>query len=42
VNNREYGNTAVIFTSSRKYAREFARKVIAGNAGINISVVLSD
>jgi malonate-semialdehyde dehydrogenase (acetylating)/methylmalonate-semialdehyde dehydrogenase len=42
VNSREYGNTAVIFTSSGKYAREFARRAVVGNVGINISVAQPD
>jgi len=42
VNTRKYGNTAVIFTSSGKYAREFARRAFVGNVGINISVAQPD
>jgi malonate-semialdehyde dehydrogenase (acetylating)/methylmalonate-semialdehyde dehydrogenase len=33
-----YGNEACIFTSSGKNAREFRRKVQAGNIGINIGI----
>ena len=41
-NTRKYGNTAVIFTSSGKYAREFARRVNVGNVGINVAVAQPD
>jgi malonate-semialdehyde dehydrogenase (acetylating)/methylmalonate-semialdehyde dehydrogenase len=41
-NTRKYGNTGVIFTSSGKYAREFARRVNAGNIGINVAVAQPD
>ncbi len=37
-NSTRYGNAASIFTSSGKYAREFARRVNAGNIGINMSI----
>ncbi|MEM1615103.1 MAG: CoA-acylating methylmalonate-semialdehyde dehydrogenase [Pyrobaculum sp.] len=37
-NATKYGNAASIFTSSGKYAREFARRVNAGNIGINMSI----
>lgn len=37
-NSTKYGNAASIFTSSGKYAREFARRVNAGNIGINMSI----
>ncbi|RFA99362.1 CoA-acylating methylmalonate-semialdehyde dehydrogenase [Pyrobaculum aerophilum] len=37
-NKTRYGNAASIFTSSGKYAREFARRVNAGNIGINMSI----
>jgi malonate-semialdehyde dehydrogenase (acetylating)/methylmalonate-semialdehyde dehydrogenase len=33
-----YGNAASIFTKSGSYAREFRRRVLAGNIGINIGV----
>jgi malonate-semialdehyde dehydrogenase (acetylating)/methylmalonate-semialdehyde dehydrogenase len=33
-----YGNAASIFTKSGQYAREFRRRVAAGNIGINIGV----
>jgi malonate-semialdehyde dehydrogenase (acetylating)/methylmalonate-semialdehyde dehydrogenase len=33
-----YGNEACIFTSSGKSAREFRRKVKAGNIGVNIGI----
>ena len=33
-----YGNEACIFTSSGKNAREFRRKVKAGNIGVNIGI----
>ncbi|MEZ0290873.1 MAG: aldehyde dehydrogenase family protein [Sulfolobales archaeon] len=41
-NSRKYGNTAVIFTSSGKYAREFARRMNVGNVGINVAVAQPD
>jgi len=34
----EYGNMACIFTSSGRHAREFRRRVNAGNIGINLGV----
>lgn len=37
-NSTSFGNMASIFTSSGKSAREFRRKVNAGNIGINIGV----
>jgi len=37
-NRGKYGNAASIFTSSGKYAREFARRVNAGNIGINMAI----
>jgi len=37
-NSTKYGNAASIFTSSGRYAREFARRVNAGNVGINMSI----
>lgn len=37
-NATKYGNAASIFTSSGKYAREFARRVNAGNIGINMAI----
>ncbi|AET33303.1 CoA-acylating methylmalonate-semialdehyde dehydrogenase [Pyrobaculum ferrireducens] len=37
-NKTRYGNAASIFTSSGRYAREFARRVNAGNVGINMSI----
>jgi malonate-semialdehyde dehydrogenase (acetylating)/methylmalonate-semialdehyde dehydrogenase len=37
-NGTEYGNMASIFTSSGRTAREFARRVNAGNIGVNIGV----
>lgn len=36
--NSEYGNMASIFTTSGRSAREFRRRVDAGNIGINIGV----
>jgi malonate-semialdehyde dehydrogenase (acetylating)/methylmalonate-semialdehyde dehydrogenase len=33
-----YGNAASIFTSNGRHAREFRRRVQAGNIGINIGV----
>ncbi len=33
-----YGNAASIFTRSGAYAREFRRRVLAGNIGINVGV----
>ncbi len=38
INESNYGNAACIFTSSGKWAREFRRKVEAGNIGINIGI----
>lgn len=37
-NSRMYGNTGTIYTSSGKYAREFARRMNAGNIAINMAV----
>ncbi len=37
-NSRDYGNTGTIYTSSGKYAREFARRMNAGNIAINMAV----
>ncbi len=37
-NRGEYGNTGTIYTSSGKYAREFARKMNAGNIAVNMAV----
>lgn len=37
-NNRKYGNTATIFTSSGRYFREFAKKAKVGNVAANMSV----
>jgi malonate-semialdehyde dehydrogenase (acetylating)/methylmalonate-semialdehyde dehydrogenase len=36
--NSEFGNAASIFTSNGGYAREFRRRVQAGNIGINVGV----
>jgi malonate-semialdehyde dehydrogenase (acetylating)/methylmalonate-semialdehyde dehydrogenase len=36
--NTEFGNAASIFTSNGGYAREFRRRVQAGNIGINVGV----
>lgn len=33
-----YGNAASIFTTNGRYAREFRRRVLAGNIGVNIGV----
>ncbi len=33
-----FGNTAVIFTQSGKWAREFQYRVVAGNIGINVAI----
>jgi len=38
INRSNYGNEACIFTSSGKWAREFRRRVQAGNIGINIGI----
>jgi len=38
INKSNYGNEACIFTSSGKWAREFRRRVQAGNIGINIGI----
>ncbi|MEM2169264.1 MAG: aldehyde dehydrogenase family protein [Candidatus Bathyarchaeia archaeon] len=37
-NNRQYGNTGTIYTSSGKWFREFARRVKAGNIACNMAV----
>ncbi|MEM1583866.1 MAG: aldehyde dehydrogenase family protein [Nitrososphaerota archaeon] len=37
-NSRMYGNTGTIYTSSGKYAREFARRMNAGNIAVNMAV----
>lgn len=37
-NEREYGNTGTIYTSSGKWFREFARRVKAGNIAVNMAV----
>lgn len=37
-NSRKYGNTGTIYTSSGKWAREFARRMHAGNIAINMAV----
>jgi malonate-semialdehyde dehydrogenase (acetylating)/methylmalonate-semialdehyde dehydrogenase len=33
-----YGNTGTIYTSSGKWAREFARRMEAGNIAVNMAV----
>ncbi|MEM0270968.1 MAG: CoA-acylating methylmalonate-semialdehyde dehydrogenase [Thermoprotei archaeon] len=38
INAGRYGNAATIFTSSGRYAREFVKRVNAGNIGVNIGV----
>ena len=38
INRGRYGNAACIFTSSGRSAREFRRKVNAGNIGINVGI----
>jgi len=38
INRNRYGNAACIFTSSGRSAREFRRKVSAGNIGINVGI----
>jgi len=38
INASKFGNAACIFTSSGKWAREFRRRVKAGNIGINIGI----
>jgi malonate-semialdehyde dehydrogenase (acetylating)/methylmalonate-semialdehyde dehydrogenase len=38
INRSRYGNAACIFTSCGRSAREFRRKVHAGNVGINVGV----
>ncbi|MEM4652945.1 MAG: aldehyde dehydrogenase family protein [Candidatus Nezhaarchaeales archaeon] len=37
-NNRKYGNTGTIYTSSGKWAREFAKRIKAGNVAVNMAV----
>jgi len=37
-NSGKYGNTGTIYTSSGKWAREFARRMQAGNIAINMAV----
>ncbi|MEM4408482.1 MAG: aldehyde dehydrogenase family protein, partial [Candidatus Caldarchaeum sp.] len=37
-NNRQYGNTGTIYTSSGKWAREFSRRIQAGNIAVNMAV----
>ncbi|MCS7097364.1 MAG: aldehyde dehydrogenase family protein [Candidatus Methanomethyliaceae archaeon] len=37
-NNRQYGNTGTIYTSSGKWFREFAKRVKAGNIAANMAV----
>jgi malonate-semialdehyde dehydrogenase (acetylating)/methylmalonate-semialdehyde dehydrogenase len=37
-NKRQYGNTGTIYTSSGKWAREFAKRVEAGNIAVNMAV----
>jgi len=37
-NKRQYGNTGTIYTSSGKWAREFARRINAGNIAVNMAV----
>ncbi|MCX8192422.1 MAG: aldehyde dehydrogenase family protein [Nitrososphaeria archaeon] len=37
-NSRQYGNTGTIYTSSGKWAREFARRMNAGNIAVNMAV----
>jgi malonate-semialdehyde dehydrogenase (acetylating)/methylmalonate-semialdehyde dehydrogenase len=37
-NKRQYGNTGTIYTSSGKWAREFAKRVQAGNIAVNMAV----
>ncbi len=39
VHSNPYGNSAAIYTSSGKWAREFQYQVQAGNVGINIGIV---
>jgi len=38
INQNRYGNAACIFTSSGTSAREFRRRVSAGNVGINVGI----
>ncbi|MEM3874119.1 MAG: aldehyde dehydrogenase family protein [Candidatus Bathyarchaeia archaeon] len=37
-NNRQYGNTGTIYTTSGKWAREFSKRVRAGNVAVNMAV----
>jgi len=37
-NKRQYGNTGTIYTSSGKWAREFAKRMEAGNIAVNMAV----
>jgi len=39
IHGNRYGNSAAIFTSSGKTARDFQYRVLAGNIGINIGIV---
>lgn len=38
INNNRYGNSATIFTSSGRWAREFQYNVLCGNIGINVGI----
>jgi len=38
INNNRYGNSAAIFTSSGRWAREFQYNVVCGNIGINVGI----
>ncbi|MEM1540014.1 MAG: aldehyde dehydrogenase family protein [Candidatus Bathyarchaeia archaeon] len=37
-NDRQYGNTGTIYTTSGKWAREFSKRVKAGNIAVNMAV----
>lgn len=37
-NDRQYGNTGTIYTTSGKWAREFSKRVQAGNIAVNMAV----
>jgi len=38
INNNRYGNSATIFTSCGRWAREFQYNVLCGNIGVNVGI----
>jgi malonate-semialdehyde dehydrogenase (acetylating)/methylmalonate-semialdehyde dehydrogenase len=38
INRNRYGNASSIYTSSGYYAREYVKRIKAGNVGVNIGV----